>query len=153
MTRSKRDIVIYGISMAILLFILKWLEMKYLIYSHSIEVMMGAVALMFTCLGIWLASKLTKPKVETVILEKEIIVERGPEYLFDEKAFQDSGLTERELEVLTAMSQGLSNQEIANKLHVSVPTIKSHASNLFDKLDVKRRTQAVERGKSLKIIP
>lgn len=153
MTRRYSDILIYGASLALLLFLLKWFEVKFLLYSHSIEVMIGAVAVVFTVLGIWLSSKLTKPQIKTVVVEKEVIVEKGPEFIFNESAFLESGLTERELEVLTSMSLGLSNQEIADKLHLSVPTIKSHASNLFEKLDVKRRTQAVERGKYLKIIP
>lgn len=153
MTRRYSDIMIYGASLALLLFLLKWFEVKFLLYSHSIEVMIGAVAVVFTVLGIWLSSKLTKPQIKTVVVEKEVIVEKGPEFIFNESAFLESGLTERELEVLTSMSLGLSNQEIADKLHLSVPTIKSHASNLFEKLDVKRRTQAVERGKYLKIIP
>jgi len=50
------------------------------------------------------------------------------------------------------MAQGLSNQEIAEKLFVSLNTIKTHTSRLFEKMDVKRRTQAVEKAKRLNII-
>jgi two-component system, NarL family, response regulator LiaR len=55
--------------------------------------------------------------------------------------------------VLEQMAKGLSNQEIADKLFVSLNTIKTHSSNLFLKLDVKRRTQAVQKAKALKLIP
>ena len=52
-------------------------------------------------------------------------------------------LTERELEVLTLVSHGLSNQEIADKIFVSEGTVKTHIRRLFSKLDVRDRTQAV----------
>ncbi|MBO6761492.1 MAG: response regulator transcription factor, partial [Roseivirga sp.] len=62
------------------------------------------------------------------------------------------GLTEREMEVLHHIAEGCSNIEIGEKLFVSENTIKTHVSNLFVKLDVKRRTQAVTRAKELRII-
>ncbi|WP_290831624.1 LuxR C-terminal-related transcriptional regulator [Flavobacterium sp.] len=46
----------------------------------------------------------------------------------------------------------MSNQEIASRLFVSLNTIKTHSSNLFQKLEVKRRTQAIETGKKIGII-
>ena len=105
MTRRYSDILIYGAILALLLFLLKWFEVKFLLYSHSIEVMIGAVAVVFTVLGIWLSSKLTKPQIKTVVVEKEVIVEKGPEFIFNESAFLESGLTERELEVLLKRHQ------------------------------------------------
>ncbi len=143
----------YGLALGLLLLLLRWLEWHFYFKTDAMEVLMGATALVFTGLGIWLASRLTKPKIQEVIVEKEIIVHRNLEFEFNQKAFETSGLTERELEVLSAMALGLSNQEIADKLFLSVPTIKTHASNIFDKLDVRRRTQAIEKGKSLNIIP
>ena len=56
------------------------------------------------------------------------------------------------MEVLELMSEGLSNQEIANRLFVSLSTIKTHSSGLFEKLDVKRRTQAIEKARKLMLI-
>jgi ATP/maltotriose-dependent transcriptional regulator MalT len=50
------------------------------------------------------------------------------------------------------MAEGLSNQEIAERLFVSLNTVKTHTSKLFEKLDVKRRTQAVSKAKQLHII-
>ena len=61
-------------------------------------------------------------------------------------------ISERELEVLELVAQGLSNKQISDKLFVSVNTTKTHLSHLYEKLDVKRRTQAVEKAKSLKLI-
>jgi len=54
--------------------------------------------------------------------------------------------------VLQLMSEGLSNQEIAARLFVSLNTIKTHSANIFEKLDVRRRTQAVDKAKKLNII-
>jgi len=65
---------------------------------------------------------------------------------------QGSGYA-RELEILQLIANGMSNREIAEKLFVSENTVKTHSSRLFDKLDAKRRTQAVQRGKELGLIP
>jgi ATP/maltotriose-dependent transcriptional regulator MalT len=62
-------------------------------------------------------------------------------------------ISKRELEILALMAQGHSNEEIAKELFVSLSTIKSHNQNIFVKLDVKRRTQAVEKAKRLNLIP
>ena len=62
-------------------------------------------------------------------------------------------LSKRELEILGLLAQGHSNQEIAAKLFVSLSTVKTHIQNLFEKLDVKRRIQAVEKARRLNLIP
>lgn len=149
---KNRHIIIYGTSLAILLLLLKWLELRYIIADHSLEVYIGCIALLFTGLGIWLAIKLMKPKPETFIIEKEVFVGRD-NFVFNAKAFERSGLSKRELEVLQLMSQGHSNAEIAERLFVSLNTIKTHSSNIFLKLDAKRRTQAIEIAKKLSLIP
>lgn len=143
----------YGISLAILLFLLRWLELRFIIFDHALEIYVGAIAIIFTALGIWLALKLTKPKIERVVVEKEIYIEKAGEFVFNEQAMNRLGISKRELEVLQLMAEGLSNAEIAGRLFVSLNTIKTHASNLFFKLDASRRTQAIEKAKSLKLIP
>lgn len=151
LSRNK-SFILYGISMALVIFLLKWLELKFVIVNHSLEIYVGAIALVFTGLGIWLALKLTKPKVETVIIEKEVFVNPPSDFTQNEKEIEKLGLSKRELEVLEQMALGLSNTEIADKLFVSLNTVKTHSSNIFIKLDVKRRTQAVEKAKRLNII-
>jgi LuxR family transcriptional regulator, maltose regulon positive regulatory protein len=64
---------------------------------------------------------------------------------------QNEPLTAREVEVLKLIEAGCSNQEIAEKLVISVTTVKRHISNIYTKLDVKNRTQAVAIGKELKL--
>ena len=61
-------------------------------------------------------------------------------------------LSERELEVLSLIAEGLTNQEIANRLYLSLFTVKVHARNIYSKLGVKNRTQAVATAKALGIL-
>jgi len=145
-------IFVYGSSLAFLLFFMRWLELKLLVIHHSTEIYAGIIAILFTGLGIWLTLKLIKPK--TVVVEKEVYVVKAHEpFSVNEAALEQLGLSKRELEVLQLMAEGLSNQEIAARLFVSLNTVKTHSSNLFEKMEVKRRTQAVEQGKRLGIIP
>jgi LuxR family transcriptional regulator, maltose regulon positive regulatory protein len=58
-------------------------------------------------------------------------------------------LSGREIEVLKLIEAGLSNQEIGSRLFISITTVKKHISNIYAKLDVKTRTQAVSRAKEL----
>ena len=148
-----KAIIVYSISLAFLLFLLKWLELRFIIFDHSFEIYIGFIAIIFTALGIWLALKLSKPKIETVVVEKEVYVTRNENFVLDTSLVSQLELSKRELEILGLLAQGLSNQEIAAKLFVSLSTVKTHLQNLFEKLDVKRRTQAVEKAKRLNLIP
>ncbi len=150
--RNKATIV-YSISLAFLLFLLKWLELRFIIFDHSFEIYIGFIAIIFTGLGIWLALKLSKPKIETVVVEKEVYVSRNENFVLNTSLISQLELSKRELEILSLLAQGHSNQEIAAKLFVSLSTVKTHIQNLFEKLDVKRRTQAVEKAKRLNLIP
>ncbi|MCP9752300.1 response regulator transcription factor [Ferruginibacter sp. HRS2-29] len=154
---KNKHVLLYGLLLAVLLFFLKWLELRFLIFNHAMDVYIGCISILFTALGIWLALKLTRPKTETIILEKEVIVEKEvrvvqPNIVINETAIAELGLSKRELEVLELMAEGLSNQEIAERLFISLSTIKTHAARLFEKLDVKRRTQAVEKAKKTGLI-
>jgi DNA-binding CsgD family transcriptional regulator len=149
-----RHIILYGLSLALLLILLKWLEWRFIVIDRAIEIYSGAIAVVFTGLGIWLALKLARPKEKTVIVEKEVYVTRETARgtPIDEKELARLGISTRELEVLQLMAGGLSNQEIAARLFVSLNTIKTHTGNIFVKLDVRRRTQAVEQARKLNLI-
>ena len=144
--------IIYGVALAVLLFLLKWLEWRFLVLDHAIEIYSGAIAVLFTGLGIWIALRLAKPKVSTVIVEKEVYITPAAVPVIDGKEMARLGLSPREMEVLQLMAEGLSNQEIADRLFVSLNTIKTHSAKIFEKMDVRRRTQAVDMAKRLKII-
>lgn len=120
--------------------------------QNSFEIYSGLIALIFMGVGIWVALKLAKPKKETVIVEKEIYINNNSDFILNEKEIEKLSISKRELEVLQLMAEGLSNQEIAERLFVSLNTIKTHSSKVLEKLDVKRRTQAVEKAKRLAII-
>jgi ATP/maltotriose-dependent transcriptional regulator MalT len=139
--------------LALLLFLLKWLELRFIIFDYSLEIYIGAIAFIFTSLGIWLALKLSKPKIETVVVEKEVYIGRNENFVLNKSLVTKLELSNRELEILGLMAEGNSNQEIANRLFVSLSTVKTHNQNLFGKLDVKRRTQAIEKAKRLHLIP
>jgi NarL family two-component system response regulator LiaR len=152
--------IIYSICLAFLLFLLKWLELRFIIFDHSYEIYIGFIAVIFTALGIWLALKLSKPKIKTVVVEREVYItknenlaDRQAGFVLDTSVVSRLALSKRELEILALLAQGHSNQEIAGKLFVSLSTVKTHLQNLFEKLDVKRRTQAVEKARRLNLIP
>lgn len=147
-----RHIVLYGLILAVLVFALKWLQWKFLIVDNAIDIYVGLIAVFFTILGVWVATQLTKPKVQTVIVEKEVYVSQPDEFTINETELKKLNLSNREYEVLQLLAKGCSNSDIANNLFLSVSTVKTHVSNLFLKMDVKSRTQTIEKAKRLKII-
>ena len=130
----------YGFSLGLLILLLKWLEYKYFANSLSVAFYLGIVALLFTLLGIWAGLKY-KGKQKKEISQS-----------IDFNKVDSLGISKREYQVLELIAQGLSNQEIADQLFISLPTVKTHVSNLFVKLSVSRRTQAVQAAKALKIL-
>jgi len=149
--RRNKHIILYGTLMALLLWLLKWLELRFIIIDHAFELYIGAIALIFTGLGIWLALKLAKPKIKTMVVEKQVYLNNNP-FEINSAALEKLNISKRELEVLELMSHGLSNHEIAERLFVSLSTIKTHSRNIFDKMGVARRTQAIDMAKKLNII-
>jgi len=139
----RKTILLYGVAMAALTGILKFIEYRFFIHDLSLEFYFGMVATIFTGLGVWVGLRLTRRKV----------VIASPDFKLNEPELQRLGISKREYEVLELIAQGLSNQEIAEKLFVSLNTIKTHSSNLFMKLDARRRTQAIHRAKELGLLP
>ena len=146
----KKHILIYGICGGLLIVALKVIEYRFLVVEHSIEIYGGLIAAVFAGVGIWLGLKLTKKK-ETVVV-REVPVPAQP-FSVNQTRLEEFGLTPREHEILELIANGLSNREIAAKLFVSENTVKTHSSRLFDKLSAKRRTQAVQIGKEMGLIP
>ena len=143
--------LIYGLCGGVLIFVLKLIEFRFLVVQHSIEIYGGLVALLFAALGIWLGLKITKKK--EVLIVREVPVPATQTFALNEQRLKDLGITRRELEILELIAQGMSNREIADKLFVSENTVKTHSSRLFDKLSARRRTQAVQIGKEMGLIP
>jgi ATP/maltotriose-dependent transcriptional regulator MalT len=130
---------------------LRLIEYRFLVLEHSVEIYGGLIALVFAILGIWLGLKLTRK--EEVVVVKEVAVLTTQPFAVNQERLRELSITKRELEILALIAQGMSNREIAEKLFVSENTVKTHSSRLFDKLSVKRRTQAVQIGKEMGLIP
>jgi DNA-binding CsgD family transcriptional regulator len=147
--QTLRDVLIYGLCGGVLIAVLRFIEFRFLVVEHSIEIYGGLIALLFAGVGIWLGLKLTRKKEVVVVKE----VPASQPFALNQERLKDLGITKRELEILALIAQGLSNREIAEKLFVSENTVKTHSSRLFDKLSAKRRTQAVQIGKEMGLIP
>lgn len=138
--------------MAILVFALKWLEWKFLVVDNSLEIYIGLIAVFFTILGVWVATQLVKPKIQKVVVEKEVFITPPNEFVLNEVELKKMKISNREYEVLQLLAKGYSNDDIAKNLFLSLSTVKTHVYNLFVKMNVKRRTQAIGKAKKLKII-
>jgi DNA-binding CsgD family transcriptional regulator len=147
----KRHVLIYGLIGGILIAVLKWTEYRFLVIEHSIEIYGGLIAATFAALGIWLGLKLTGTRQRIIV--KEVPAPVTSLFVADETRVSQLCITPRELEILGLIATGLSNREIAGRLFVSENTVKTHSSRLFDKLGAKRRTQAVQIGKTARLIP
>jgi two-component system, NarL family, response regulator LiaR len=147
----RKHVLLYGLLGGVLIAGLKFIEYRWLVVEHSVEIYGGLVAAVFAGLGIWLGLKLTR-KAETVVV-REVMVPGPADFERDEGRLAALGITPRELEILELIAAGLSNKEIAGRVHVSENTVKTHSSRVFDKLGAKRRTQAVQLGKELRLIP
>jgi len=133
--------------MAGLIALLKFVEYRYFVRDVSIELYIAVVALVFVGLGIWVGRRLAGRRAPPAGPP------RASSFTLDEAALKRSGVTKREYEVLGLIAEGLSNQEIADRLFVSTSTVKTHTSNLFLKLQASRRTQAIQKAKELGLLP
>lgn len=148
--RVKKVILLYGLGGGLLIAALKLVEYRFLVVEHSLEIYGGIIAVVFAAVGIRLGLTLTRTR--EVVVVREVPAPAGPFVANDAKA-EELGLTARELEILRHIALGKSTKEIASTLFVSENTVKTHASRLFDKLGVNRRTQAVHVGKQLGLVP
>ena len=150
----RRLVLLYGLLAGLLIAALQLVEYRWLVVSHSVEIYGAIVAAIFAAIGIWLGQRITRPAPEKVVVrEVEVVVPAPPTFERDDARVASLGITPRELEILELIAAGLSTREIAGRLHVSENTVKTHTSRVFDKLGAKRRTQAVQLGKELRLIP
>ena len=148
----RKTVLIYGLLGGVLIAGLKLIEYRFLVVEHSIEVYGGLVAILFSALGIWLGLRMTRRRDRIVVREVQVAPAPGP-FAPAVKRLEQLRITPRELQILELIAAGMSNREIAEKLFVSENTVKTHSSRLFDKLDARRRTQAVQRAKEAGLIP
>lgn len=134
-----RTILIYGALLAAGAFGLHWLEFQFLVRSHAMETYAALIAVVFLGLGVWVGRR---------VFRSAPLAPFTPNI----QAQRSLGISEREFEVLTLLAAGQSNKQIANGLELSPNTVKSHVANLFAKLEVARRTEAIARARELGII-
>jgi NarL family two-component system response regulator LiaR len=135
-----RTIIIWALVLAVGAFALQWLQYQYLARVFSWEIYVAIIGVAFAAGGVWVGWKLTS--------------RAGPAPFERNTAAQASlGLTGQEMRVLERLAAGQSNKEIARTLGLSPNTVKTHAANLFAKLEVARRTQAVSKARDLLLIP
>jgi DNA-binding CsgD family transcriptional regulator len=147
----RKHVLLYGLLGGLVIAGLQLIEYRWLVVEHSVEIYGALVAAVFASVGIWLGLRLTRHK-ETVVV-REVMVPAPAGFVRDDAQVAQLGLTPRELEILALIAEGLSNREIAERVFVSENTVKTHSSRVFDKLGARRRTQAVQRGKELRLIP
>jgi NarL family two-component system response regulator LiaR len=155
----RKTAVLFGVVGGVLIVALQLMQYRFLVIEHSFEIYGGLVAALFSALGIWLGLTLTRPRKTVIVREVAIPVEvRVPVYTTapfapDLAQLSRLGITPREHEILGLIAEGLSNREIAARLFVSENTVKTHSGRLFDKLNARRRTQAVQIGKEAGLLP
>jgi ATP/maltotriose-dependent transcriptional regulator MalT len=160
----KRHVLIFGLVGGLLIASLQYTEYRFVVIEHSVELYGALVAILFAAFGIWLGLRITRSRetVRETVVVREVLVpsETSASFVSSPTPFapntaqqQATGITARELEILTLVARGLSNREIATQLFVSENTVKTHCSRAFDKLGAARRTQAVQRGKELGLLP
>src|SRR5271156_6244046 len=159
-----RHVLIFGLVGGLLIAILQYTEYRFVVIEHSVELYGALVAILFATFGIWLGLRITRSREtirETVVVREVLVPAEAPAALAQGQApfapntthQQTLGITARELEILNLVARGFSNREIATQLFVSENTVKTHCARTFDKLGAPRRTQAVQRGKELGLLP
>jgi two-component system, NarL family, response regulator LiaR len=155
----KRHVLIFGLVGGLLIATLQYTEYRFVIIEHSVELYGALVAILFAIFGIWLGLRITRRREtirETVVVREVPVPAEAPvlkPFAPNSAQQQTLGITPRELEILVLVARGFSNREIAMQLFVSENTVKTHCGRAFDKLGAARRTQAVQRGKELGLLP
>lgn len=132
-----RIVLVYGAALAAAALALKLIEFQLLARTHPAQLYVGLVAAGFMALGVWVGVRL--------------MPRRSPagEFTLNDRALESLAISGRELEVLQLLAAGRSNKEIANQLGISPNTVKTHVAKLFEKLEVRRRTEAILRAREL----
>lgn len=135
-----RTILLYALALAVGAGLLQWLEYRYVTRTYPTEIYVALLAAGFVGLGIWVGRRLT-PQAP------------AGEFVRNDAAIRSLGLSPRECEILALLASGQSNKEMARTLAISPNTIKTHVARVYEKLEVARRVQAIEKARWLRLIP
>jgi DNA-binding CsgD family transcriptional regulator len=135
-----RLVIPYALALALAAVALEWLKYRHVTRIDSTEIYIALLAIGFIALGLWAGRRLTP---------------RPPpsEFKRNDAAIRSLGLTPRECEILALLASGQSNKELARTLGISPNTIKTHVARVYEKLDVERRIEAIEKARWLALIP
>lgn len=135
-----RTILLWALVLALGAFALQWLEYRFVTRAFSWQIYVGLIGAAFAAGGVWVGWRLAaRPRPET--------------FQRNDAALASLGLTGQEVKVLERLAAGRSNKEIARDLGLSPNTVKTHVANLYAKLEVGRRTQAIGKARELALIP
>jgi ATP/maltotriose-dependent transcriptional regulator MalT len=151
----KKTLLIYGLFLGLVSIVLKTTEYWFWVKLNAFDLYGILIALIFLGVGLWLGIRFNEKNRDKNTLKAENtegVTKNEKVVTIDEKALENLGISKREYEVLALLGTGMSNQEIADTLFISQNTVKTHTSRLFEKLDVKNRTQAILKSKELRII-
>ena len=135
-----KQVLLYGALLAVGTFVLQWLDYLYLARSHASDIYIFLIATIFLVLGVYVGARVIRPSAP-------------PAFDGNPKAQATLGISPRELTILQEIAAGRSNKEIATRLNVSPNTVKTHIANLFEKLQARRRTDAINKARELGIVP
>ncbi len=133
-----KTVLFYGVALAGGTLLLQSLDFIAVTRAHSGEAVTAVVAFLFLALGLFAGMRLFRPA--------RSLSAGNP------AATASLGISGRELEVLQALAAGHSNKEIAARLGVSPNTVKTHVARLFEKLEARRRTEAILKARELGIV-
>jgi len=131
-----------AIAAALLIFAIRFFETGFHTGLISTKIYITIIGVIFLGVGAYAATQLIRRKTIVKYMEKEPEVFVQPNDL----------LTERECDILKGIASGLTNKQIGERLFVSENTVKKHVNNIYFKLNVNRRTQAIAKAKELKIL-
>jgi len=134
-----RPIILYGLALAAAALLLEWLNYKHAVHRWSTELYIVGIAVVCVALGIWAGNRLTARPRQA--------------FVRNEAAIAALGISARECEVLDMLAAGHANKVIARQLDISPNTVKTHIARLYEKLAVASRTQAVQKARTLDILP
>lgn len=137
-----RQVLGYGLLLAAGAGLLQWLDLRRMARSSGGDAWLALLALGFLLLGLFLGQRLFAPAPAPA----------GGEPAGNPQAQASLGLSEREMQVLREIAAGHANKEIAERLHVSLNTVKTHVARILDKLDARRRTEAVQKARELGLL-
>jgi len=142
----KQIVIRFGLLAACLLVLMQMGRYSLMTKRFPDEVFFTLFAILFLTFGYFMSRYIQNND------QKKSVFQNSGELEIDQTKIEALKISKREYEVLELINLGHSNQEISNQLFISESTVKSHVSSLLNKLNSKRRTQAIKTAKELQIL-